>query len=292
MRERFKLTNDVAFQCIFGKPGQERITKKLLERILKIEIEDLILDVNKRLLGDAIDDKIGRVDVKARLNDGTKIIIEMQVARYPNMAERVLYYWSQSYVSDLKRGDTYRDLKKTIAILISCENLSNLEEIEKYHTKWQIREKEYTEKILTKDLEIHIIELNKLNEKEKGKEETEWLKLIKKGEIDMSNKKLDEELKEAKEELERITKDPETRELYYQREKDLRDKISFALAEREEGYTRGKIEGKVEGKVEGRVERNKEIIKAMYEERLPIEKIVKISGLKREEIEKILKEEI
>ena len=74
-QDEFMLTNDVAFQCVFGKTGQEKITKRIIERILKIEIEDLTLDVNKRLLGEAIDDKIGRLDVKAKLNDVKNILV-------------------------------------------------------------------------------------------------------------------------------------------------------------------------------------------------------------------------
>lgn len=274
-QDEFMLTNDVAFQCVFGKPGQEKITKRFIERILNIEIEDLTLDVNKRLLGEAIDDKIGRLDVKAKLNDGTRVLIEMQVARYEDIEKRMLYYWSHNYIDDLKKGESYSDLRKTIAVLIYSEDISALKNIPKYHTKWQIREEEYSSIILTGDLEIHIIELRKFDENKEKTEEADWLRLIKKGEIDMDSKQIDKELKEAKEELERITADPETRELYYQREKDLRDKISMAVS----GIKQGRAEG--EAKI-------KEMIKAMHNDGLSIERIIKISGLSKKEVEKII----
>ena len=107
MAEYLKLTNDIVFQRIFGKVGNENITKAFLEKILGIKIEELTLDTNKRLIGEEIEDKIGRVDVKAKLQDGTKVIIEMQVTEYSYMVKRLLYYWSRVYVGDLKRGKEY-----------------------------------------------------------------------------------------------------------------------------------------------------------------------------------------
>ena len=92
------------------------------------------------------------------------------------------------------------------------------------------------------------------------------------------NKDVDKELKEAIEELERITADPETRELYYQREKDLRDKISLANQERKKGIEQG-------------IEQNKKkIVLSMYKKHIEIETICEIVELSKEEVEKIIKE--
>lgn len=104
MTKVLQVTQDPVFQRIFGKIGNERITKPFLEKVLGIKIEDLTLDTNKRLIGNLIDDKVGRIDVKAKLNDGTKVIIEMQVARHSFIAERLLYYWAETYSEDLKKG--------------------------------------------------------------------------------------------------------------------------------------------------------------------------------------------
>ena len=279
MQKKLKITNDVVFQRIFGKVGNERFTKKLLERILGIKIEDLTLDTNKRLIGENIDDKTGRIDVKVKLSDGTKVIIEMQVARYEYMAERLLYYWAQSYAGDLKKGEEYKELRKTIAILISVEELERLREIEGYHTKWQIREENHLEMKLTNDLEIHVIELGKFKEGEKGLEESEWIRFIRGDKINME-RDLDKELKEAIEELERITADPKTRELYYQREKDLRDKISFAGSERRAGIEQGKKETQIQ------------IILNMHKKHMEIDEICEIVSLSREKVASIINEAI
>lgn len=280
MEEEIRLTNDLVFQRIFGKVGNENITKAFLEKVLGIEIESLTLDTNKRLIGERLEDKIGRVDVKAILNNGTKVIIEMQVARYKYMAKRLLYYWSQTYIGDLKRGKEYDILNKTIAILISVEELEETKGIEKYHTKWEIREEENINKKLTEDLEIHIIELSKFKEGQEIRPEDNWIRALKSKGVDEMKKisELDKQIKEMKEELERITADPELREMYYQREKDLRDVLSLAKANLEEGYEKGIKE------------KAKEIVINMNKKNIDIETISEIVNLSKEEIEKIIKE--
>ena len=284
MEEEIRLTNDLVFQRIFGKVGNENITKAFLEKVLGIEIESLTLDTNKRLIGEGLEDKIGRVDVKAILNNGTKVIIEMQVARYKYMAKRLLYYWAQTYTGDLKRGKEYDILNKTIAILISVEELEETKGIEKYHTKWEIREEENIDKKLTEDLEIHVIELSKFKEGQEIRPEDNWIRALKSKGVDEMKKisELDKQIKEMKEELERITADPELREKYYQREKNLRDALSWIKAEREEG--------KAEGKAEGIEENRKEIVLSMHKKDINIETISEIVKLSKKEIEKIIKE--
>lgn len=228
MEKHLDVTNDTVFQRIFGRVGNEEITKHFLEKILGIKIKSLSLDANKRLIGEEIDDKIGRLDVRAKLCDGTNVLIEMQVAKYKYMAERILFYWGQIYVGDLKKGMTYAELHKTIVVLISAEDLYQTEGIEEYHTIWHIREDKYTEKTLTSNLEVHVIELNKFKE---GMEtpESDWVKFILGGSMGRKED-FEKEVQEAIEELERLEKDPEMRDIYRQKEKALYDRVS----EREE----------------------------------------------------------
>ena len=311
MNEKIKITNDIVFQEIFGKVGNERITKAFLRKVLGIEIEDLTLDTNKRLYGELIDDKIGRIDVKAKLSDGTKVIIEMQVTRYKYMAQRLLYYWAGTYIGDLKKGKDYSRLDKTIAILLSVQDLEELEGIEDYHTKWELVDIEHLDKRLTEDLEIHVIELNKFKE---GKDipEDNGIKFIKGVDLEMIEE-VEEEIREAREELERITADPVMREKYEAREKYLRDKVSFMSAALEEakergwkiGIEQGILQGREEGKQqgieqgikEGREEgikdgiaiAQKEMIINLREKDFTIKEISEIVKLNEEEVKMIIK---
>ena len=94
------------------------------------------------------------------------------------------------------------------------------------------------------------------------------------------------EIKKAQEEYEYLTGDEEERRIAFLREKALRDENSIFDA----GKDIGRKEGKEEGKEEGKKEEKKEIAKSMLKEKMPIETIIKITKLSREEIEKIEKE--
>ena len=84
----------------------------------------------------------------------------------------------------------------------------------------------------------------------------------------------DKQIQELREELERITADPELREKYDYREKQLRDILSMVKAEREEGIE----------------ERNKEIVLNMHKKNMDIETISEIVNISKEEVEKIIVE--
>ena len=70
--------NDIVFKRIFGKRGNEEILKSFLESILDVKITDLTLDHNTEILPEIATGKLSRVDVLARLGDGTLVDIEIQ----------------------------------------------------------------------------------------------------------------------------------------------------------------------------------------------------------------------
>ena len=136
-------TNDYVFKRIFGRVGNEEITKGLISAIIKREVKKVELDESPILEKDLRDDKVGVLDVKARLDDNQLCNIEMQLVQKTNIEKRIMFYWSKLYSGEIKEGDDYTELHKTIAILIADFELDNLKPIEKFHTKWEIREEEY-----------------------------------------------------------------------------------------------------------------------------------------------------
>ena len=127
---------------------------------------------------------------------------------------------------------------------------------------------------LTNDLELYIIELPKLEEKLGRGEQIEnkklqtWLKfIINPNEVEETDMEENKELKKAAEELEYISEDEHERFLAEQRmefirlEKDLKDA--------------------------GREEASREIAKNMLKKDMDIELIEEITGLTKEEIEKL-----
>ena len=155
-----ELKNDLVFQELFGKQKNSEITAHFLSLILGKEIYNIDLDVNKRMLGNRENSKTGRLDIRAKFNNGEDCNIELQVAEYEHMDQRMLDYWARLYSGQLEKGDDYTKLKRTILIAIVNFNIKEFIN-EEYHTKWQIREERNKELILTNDVEIHIIEIEK-----------------------------------------------------------------------------------------------------------------------------------
>ena len=173
--------NDYVFKRIFGHTGNEEITKGLLQSIIPDKIDKIELDSNPMTEKDLLDDKVGILDIKAKLNDGNvNCDIEMQVVDQKNIEKRILFYWSKMYVQTLKVGEDYESLKRCIVILITDYDLEKLKEISEYVTKWKIKEEKYSKLVLTKDLELYIISLEKARNSTKNKkmELYNWLKFI------------------------------------------------------------------------------------------------------------------
>ena len=59
------------------------------------------------------------------------------------------------YTRNLKAGEDFGELKRTIVILIADFEVKGLEE-QGYHSKWKIIEERTRKTILTNDLELHI----------------------------------------------------------------------------------------------------------------------------------------
>ena len=277
--KNLEITNDYVFKRLFGYKGNEEITKGLINEILEEKVEELDLKESPILEKDLHDDKVGILDIRARLDNKRICNIEMQVIKYNNIEERILYYWSKLYAGEIKEGEDYKKLNKTIIILIADFILDRTKGIPKVHTEWKIRETEYSKIVLTNIFEVHIIELpkvKKINKKGEEKDKlTVWLRFIKSpesiGKEEMENK----EIKKAKVEYDKINQDERERELAELRLKYIRDQNAI----RDYGYDRGKEEGIKSEKIN--------IAKAMLKDNIPLKQIIKFTGLSKEEIESL-----
>ena len=79
---------DYVFKRIFGRVGNEEITTALIQAITKTKISDLKLDNSTILERDIIDDKIGILDIKGKIDNNINCNIEMQVADRKNAEKR------------------------------------------------------------------------------------------------------------------------------------------------------------------------------------------------------------
>ena len=279
-----KLTNDYVFKRIFGKKGNEDITTSFIEAVTGVRYNEINLEDTPILERDLFENKIGILDVKVIANKENDIDLEMQVVKSEYIADRILWYWSKMYSSSIERGKSYNNTKRAICILIADFNLENLKLIQDYHTKWNIREEKYTNIILTEKLEIHIIELEKL-ENIKTLNDTEkkllnWCKFIKNPvEVEDSIMSENEEIKKAKEELDKISQDAKERRLAELREKALMDEIAI----RDSGFKEGIEQGLKEGSQQEKISIAKNLLKL----KVDINSISQATGLSVEEIEKL-----
>ena len=274
---------DVVFQALFGEVGNESITKGFLETILERKIDSIDLRRNPILRREFKEEKLGVLDIIAKLDKDEICNIELQIVDKKNIIERILYYWSRLYSRQIKSGEDYKILQKAIVILITDFKIENLEELD-YHSRWKIMEDKQGKKIiLTQKLEIDIIELPKIIGKEKEQDNLlDWLYFLENPKSERVTEKMkeNENLKEAVKKLDNLSEDERM-----QRIADLRQK---AIMDEKAIYEKGLEVGIEKGIMEGSQKEKIEIAKKMLELKIDKETIAEATGLTEQEIEKIL----
>ena len=277
--------NDHIFKRLFGYEGNENITKNLVSNIIGEEIKTLEFK-NPYLLRETRNDKEEILDIKALLNNNIQCDIEIQVGNYHDIEKRILNTWAKMYRQSIGKSKKYKNMKRTIIIFITTFSIDSLRELEQYKTRWGIYEEKLQIK-LTNDFQIDIIELSKAKRQlKKGTFEDEknlknWVKfLINPKDLEETKMEdLNEEVKKAYELWQSLNENEEERDAAERRYLDL---ASLEYAKKYE-YNLGKEEGREEG-----IKRNKiETAKKMLAEKIDIELIMKITGLTKEEIEKL-----
>ena len=280
---------DVVFQALFGTKGNEEILGGLLSKIIKEDVENISLDVNQNLIGKVPDEKMGVLDLRAKIGDKVDVEIVVQLKNKHNISERALFYWAKMYASQLKKGEKYKSLRKTIQILILDFELEELDSFKNAHAEHKIVDTRDPKVIVFRNLEIHIIELPKIMKypEETEKELKRWMEFLinPESEVVKMGAKEDKKLSDAMEKLEYISGDDELRRIAELREKYILDEESEREAVREEAREEGLAEGIKEGIKEGKRETAKELLKL----KMPIAQIIQVTGLTEDEIKSIIK---
>ena len=123
---------DYAFKKIFGSSESKDILISFLNAMIydgNPTIADLEI-INPNLPPRVEGLKDTYLDVKAKLADGTLVIIEMQVLNVESFGKRVLYNAAKTYAFQLQKGEGYRMLKPVIALtLTDFEMFPNSEQL-------------------------------------------------------------------------------------------------------------------------------------------------------------------
>jgi predicted transposase/invertase (TIGR01784 family) len=244
---------DFVFKRIFASESNKDVLLAFLNRVLldagDPPLQEVVL-LNPYTDKDDPMDKQSIFDIWAKTVDGRLINIEMQLFNRYDMEKRTLYYWSKRYSSQLQTGGKYTELKKCITInILNYSVLPN----EHTHSVFHLRE-DGSGATLTDDIEIHFLELPKLNTTAVPGEEglVNWLLFLKGS--DNSNWEVlrmnEPALRKAMETLEFLSQDSEARRKYEDRQKFLHDEASQRDGAQREGFAKGMKEGIKEAKLE------------------------------------------
>ena len=307
-RVTLKMKDDIMFKAFFSKRGSEKFLKDFLDSILEKDVKIKKIIHDSRIEQLVRESKYGVLDLDVELEDGEKINIEMQLKNYRNIEERTTFYASKKIVEQIGPAQKYEDLKKVIVIAILDYNLIDLPE---YITKTVRVAKEHREYELNNHVEYIYIELKKFREKNPNMNEpiNQWLAFIdmERGDLLEMAKKNSEIIKEAYGEYEVLIGDDEVKRLGEIRlMSKLEEEAALASARhkgteeglkqgkeeglkqgKEEGLKQGKEEGLKQGKEQGEKEEKIRIARKLLEKKMQLEQIEDITGLTKDEIEKI-----
>ena len=137
--------------------ANETIRKYFISDVTGIRVEDIkSVRLCNPFLRHRRNQKEGILDVLTELNDDTKVNIEIQLKMQAYWDRRSLFYLSKMYTEDLRVGEDYNKLKKSISISILDYNMFDDPE---YHSVFYLRDERG--RMFTDLFEVHIIELKK-----------------------------------------------------------------------------------------------------------------------------------
>lgn len=284
---------DFGFKKIFGEEASKFVLIDFLNALLlqTNKIVDLSFK-NTEQLGQTDNDRKVIYDIYCENEIGEKFIVELQKAKQNYFKERTIYYSTFPIREQAEKGEWNYNLKSVYCIGILDFTFDDYEESpEKNEVVHTIKLKNQKGNIFYEKLTYIYIEMPnfKKTESELTSRLDKWLFFIKNLE-DFQNMPAifsDEIFTKAFEKAE-LAKfgavDLDNYENSLKIYRDLKGVIDTAF---DEGKTEGKFEGKIEGKIEGRLEEKAEIAKALKENGVLLNIIIKTTGLTEEQINKL-----
>ena len=278
-------TVDFCFKELMKNP---KVRKGFVAAILGKEPETVrrTTVIDTELRKESEDDKLGILDVLVELEDGGRMNMEMQVPYFEYWANRVLFYVSKIYTGQIQKGDDYDKLQKCIHV--SILDFIHFPQDQRCYRKITLCDVETGEQY-TDLMELHVLELKKLPPEDQNEDGViRWMRFLggksRKEFEDMAEK--DEYIKEAYEDLKKLSLDEQKRLEYEVRQKAIRDHNSqLKSAER-----RGEKRGIAIGEELGTQSTLKRLVKANVESGKSLEEIAEFLGLDLSEVEKMSKE--
>lgn len=264
----YTFKTDTLFKMLFVQYPE--LLKKLVADLLGIPLQSIGQFVirNPEMPPENLGDKFCRLDINMTVN-GQRVDLEVQVCNEGDYPERVMYYWAREFSSSLLTGQGYSTLPRTIVISIIDFPLFECEE---YHSFFQPLEvTRHT--LLSGKMGFHFFELPKLPS-DVGEDDMLllWLSLFK-AETEEELEKIKEMevpvMSQAINAYYTITASSEFREKERLRAKARHDEAQALFHAEQQGKQKEKIE----------------IAQNMIADGEPVEKIIRYTGLTKENIE-------
>lgn len=260
------LKDDIMFKVFFSRKGNEEFLIDFLKALLKIDIKAIKIQEEVNLEKLSKKEKGGRLDLQAKLDNGTIVNIEMQLRNEHNIEERTTYYSSKVIARETERGTEYEDIKQVIMINILDYEMLGFDE---YISETAVVLDKHREYEVLKGIKWYFIELPKFRKQNPDMNEkiNQWLAFIDdydRGLVKMAEEK-NETLKKARSEMTYLTGDEEIKRMQWLEEKWEMDRAS------EIGHAKREV--------------IREIVNEMIKKGIDIETICEVTKLTKKEIE-------
>lgn len=255
----------------------------------KVTILEILESESNQL---SAEDKFNRVDIKARNSKDEIIIIEIQNTRELYYLERILYGVAKAITEHISLGETYYKVKKIYSISVLYFDIGKGNDYLYYgqnhfvgvhtgdHLQVNVKERDAIVSRMPAEIfpEYVLIRVNEFDKVAVTPLE-EWMKYLKDGTIRPDTTAPG--LSEAREKLKYFSMPPKERMAYDEH-------LSAVMIQNDvldSAKLEGKIEGRAEGRAEGRDEERFSIARNMNQLGIPVDVIVKSTGLTSGEIE-------
>ena len=283
------LTYDATFKLTFKSPKTLFYVKAILETILKEKVDISKIEYkDTEIITNAFTNEKGKIsDCYIVYKNKYNIIFECNNYNYKDLINLKLRYIYAIYNNSYAKGKNENN--NQVFILVNINNFNNQDE-DKAIEEYYYRNEENG--VLTKKIKVINISLVKIKEKwdnkvTLSKQEKLFLYLSVNHLKEEYVKKIiegDEVLMTLREELRKLSNDEILETLFDKDEEDAMELAGIKAYEREQGEAKGVIKGKEEGLKEGK----KSIIRNMLKLNMTKEDILKITGLKEKEYDKLM----
>ncbi len=277
--------NDFAFKKIFGTEKNKDILIHFLNDMITFKerapIEEVIF-LKTIQDPETAAKKTSIVDILCKDEKGHQYIVEMQVAKEKGFEKRAQYYASKAYISQVRAGGEYHDLKEIIFLAIA--EFVMFPKKKQWKSDYVILDKDSYENDL-KDFSFTFLELPKFHKKieELSNITEKWVYFLKNAEetLEKDLQKLighDIIIERAYEELDR----------FHWNEEEL---LTYDQAEKYEGAYQASMSQKFDEGMEKGIEKGIEkVARSMLEKGIDAETIAGVTELSLADIQKLMPE--